>query len=54
MPVPNLAFWSLPPDRGELRPAPLPPLADGEVLVRALYSAISRGTATSGPPNTLG
>ena len=44
MPVPNLAFWSLPPDRGELRPAPLRPLADGEVLVRALYSAISRGT----------
>ena len=44
MPVPNLAFWSLPPDRGELRPAPLPPLADGDVLVRALYSAISRGT----------
>lgn len=40
----NLAFWSLPPDRGELRPAALPALGEGEVCVRSLYSGISRGT----------
>lgn len=40
----NLAFWSLPPGRGELREAPLAPPGEGEVRVRTLYSAISRGT----------
>lgn len=44
MPDPNLAFWTLAPGRGELRPAALRPPAAGEVLVRSVYSAISRGT----------
>lgn len=38
------AFWTVEPGRGELRSEELPPLAPGEVLVRALYSAVSRGT----------
>jgi threonine dehydrogenase-like Zn-dependent dehydrogenase len=38
------AFWCRPPDRGEIRPVELPPLEAGEVLVRTLYSGISRGT----------
>lgn len=44
MPDPNLAFWIDRPGQGTLRPAPLPPLAEGEVLVRTRFSAISRGT----------
>ena len=44
MPDTNLAFWTLAPGHGALRPAPLRPLQDGEVLVRSLYSGISRGT----------
>ena len=44
MSAPNLAFWTVRPGCGELRPAPLPPPGDGEVLVRNLYSAVSRGT----------
>lgn len=40
----TLAFWTTGPGRGELRPAPLRPPAAGEVLVRSLYSAVSRGT----------
>lgn len=39
-----LAFWTVAPGKGELRPAPLPALATGEVRVRSLYGAISRGT----------
>ncbi|MBP6726091.1 MAG: zinc-binding alcohol dehydrogenase, partial [Thauera sp.] len=39
-----LAFWTVAPGRGELRRETLPPLRDGDVLVRSLYSAISRGT----------
>ncbi len=44
MSAPNLAFWTVSPGCGELRPAPLRPPGEGEVLVRSLYSAVSRGT----------
>jgi threonine dehydrogenase-like Zn-dependent dehydrogenase len=38
------AFWVLAPGRGEIRQSPLPEPGPGEVCVRALYSAVSRGT----------
>jgi NADPH:quinone reductase-like Zn-dependent oxidoreductase len=38
------AFWIAAPGRGEIRAEPLIDAVDGEVLVRALYSGISRGT----------
>ena len=38
------AFWVVEPGRGELRPEELRPPVAGEVLVRALFSAVSRGT----------
>lgn len=38
------AFWTLAPGHGELREEPLPALGEGEVRVRALYGAVSRGT----------
>ena len=38
------AFWVAAPGRGEIRNEPISPPASGEVLVRALYSGISRGT----------
>jgi len=38
------AFWVVAPDRGEIRTQPLRSLASGEVLIRSLVSAISRGT----------
>ena len=38
------AFWTVAPGRGEIRTETLAPLGSGEVLVRALYSGISRGT----------
>ncbi|HYS27740.1 MAG TPA: hypothetical protein VEP46_19160, partial [Vicinamibacterales bacterium] len=38
------AFWVTAPGRGEIRREVLGTLSDGEVLVQALYSAISRGT----------
>ncbi|NJP99589.1 zinc-dependent alcohol dehydrogenase [Streptomyces zingiberis] len=38
------AFWVTSPGRGEIRGAALDPPGDGEVLVRALYSGVSRGT----------
>jgi len=38
------AFWVVEPGRGELRSEQLESPAAGEVLVRALYSAISRGS----------
>jgi threonine dehydrogenase-like Zn-dependent dehydrogenase len=38
------AFWVTGPGRGEIRAEELPVLAEGDVLVRALYSGISRGT----------
>jgi hypothetical protein len=37
------AFWVVAPGRGEIRTEPLTPPADG-VVIRALYSGISRGT----------
>ena len=40
----DLAFWTVSPGHGELRPAALRPPAAGEVLVRSLYGAVSRGT----------
>jgi threonine dehydrogenase-like Zn-dependent dehydrogenase len=38
------AFWIAAPGRGELRNEPLPAPAADEVLVRALFSGVSRGT----------
>jgi len=38
------AFWIVEPGRGEIRDEPLAPAAAGELLVRAEFSAISRGT----------
>ncbi|MFP4263388.1 MAG: zinc-dependent alcohol dehydrogenase [Halomonas sp.] len=38
------AFWTLAPGQGELRQEPLPLPGEGEVRVRALYGAVSRGT----------
>ncbi|GEC03187.1 dehydrogenase [Streptomyces spinoverrucosus] len=40
------AFWLSSPGRGELRDVELPDPAEGEVLVRTLYSGVSRGTET--------
>ena len=38
------AFWTIAPGRGEIRSEPLAPPEFGDVLVRTLYSGISRGT----------
>src|SRR5438128_9726850 len=38
------AFWIVEPGRGEIRPETLPTPSNGDVVVRALYSGISRGT----------
>jgi threonine dehydrogenase-like Zn-dependent dehydrogenase len=38
------AFWVTAPGRGEIKTQPLPPRAPGELLIRALASAVSRGT----------
>jgi NADPH:quinone reductase-like Zn-dependent oxidoreductase len=38
------AFWVVAPGRGEIRTQPLRSLAPGELLIRSLVSAISRGT----------
>jgi threonine dehydrogenase-like Zn-dependent dehydrogenase len=40
------AFWLREPGAGEIRPVELPPLQPGEVLVRTVRSAVSRGTET--------
>ena len=40
------AFWLVAPCVGELRPVALPAPRPGEVLVRTLYSGVSRGTET--------
>ncbi|WP_432133935.1 MULTISPECIES: dehydrogenase [unclassified Streptomyces] len=40
------AFWVGRPGAGEIRETPLTDPAEGEVLVRALYSGVSRGTET--------
>jgi hypothetical protein len=38
------ALWYVSPGHVELRPEPLPAVADGQVRVRALHGALSRGT----------
>jgi NADPH:quinone reductase-like Zn-dependent oxidoreductase len=38
------ALWTIAPGRAELRTETLPALAEGEVLVRTRFSAVSRGT----------
>ena len=40
------AYWLAEPGVGEIRPSALPACGPGDVLVRTLYSAISRGTET--------
>ncbi|MEV5318851.1 zinc-binding alcohol dehydrogenase [Streptomyces sp. NPDC052687] len=40
------AFWLTAPGRGEIRDAALADPAEGEVVVRALWSGVSRGTET--------
>ncbi|MFC5212982.1 dehydrogenase [Streptomyces coerulescens] len=40
------AFWLSSPGEGEIRETPLAEPGDGEVLVRSLYSGVSRGTET--------
>jgi NADPH:quinone reductase-like Zn-dependent oxidoreductase len=40
------AFWLRSPGHGEIRPVVLPPPGEDEVLVRTLYSGVSRGTET--------
>ncbi|MFI0515713.1 zinc-binding alcohol dehydrogenase [Streptomyces sp. WSLK1-5] len=40
------AFWLRSPGRGEVREVALPVPGEGEVLVRSLYSGVSRGTET--------
>lgn len=44
MPEDARAFWVTAPGRGEIRGEALRPPADNEVVIRALYSGISRGT----------
>jgi threonine dehydrogenase-like Zn-dependent dehydrogenase len=46
MPQPARAFWLRAPGHGELRSVTLPEPGPDQVLVRALYSAVSRGTET--------
>ena len=40
------AFWLRTPGEGEIRPVAVPEPGPGEVLVRSLYSGVSRGTET--------
>src|SRR3954454_11605969 len=40
------AFWTVEPGRGEIRTESLPEPGPGDVLVRTLHSAVSRGTET--------
>ncbi len=40
------AFWLSSPGHGEIRETALPDPAEGEVVVRSLYSGVSRGTET--------
>lgn len=46
MPAPARAFWLRTPGQGEIRPEILPAPGDSEVLVRTLFSGVSRGTET--------
>lgn len=43
-PATSRALWFVAPRRVELRDEPLPPLGEGDVLVKALASAVSQGT----------
>lgn len=43
-PLDARAFWIAAPGRGEIRDETLVPPADGDVVVRTLYSGVSRGT----------
>src|SRR5687768_16625846 len=43
---PARAFWLSSPGEGEIREVTLPFVSEGEVLVRALYAGVSRGTET--------
>ncbi len=43
-PVTAQACWVVAPGRAEIRPEALPALADGDVRVRSLHTAVSRGT----------
>src|SRR5437762_1976309 len=38
------AFWIVAPGRGEIRPEPIGPASADHVVVRAMYSGVSRGT----------
>ena len=38
------AFWTTAPGRGEIRAEPLPDVSADDVVVRASFSGISRGT----------
>ena len=40
------AFWLREPGHGEIRPVTLPEPGPGDVMVRTLHSAVSRGTET--------
>lgn len=40
------AYWTVGPEQGQIRRTPLDPPGPGDVQVRTLYSAISRGTET--------
>jgi threonine dehydrogenase-like Zn-dependent dehydrogenase len=40
------AFWLRAPGQGEIRPVALPPPGAGEVLVRSLFSGVSKGSET--------
>ena len=44
MPTEARAFWVREPGRGEIRTVALPEPGRGEVLVRTLWSGVSRGT----------
>jgi len=41
-----IAFWATGPEAGEMRTTALPEVAPGEVLVRTLFTGVSRGTET--------
>jgi threonine dehydrogenase-like Zn-dependent dehydrogenase len=41
-----LAYWTIGPGHGEIRPTPVPEPDPGQVLVRSLRSGVSRGTET--------
>lgn len=44
MPSEGRAFWVVAPGRGEIRREPLPPAGSADIVVRATFSGVSRGT----------